>query len=139
MSERKPEVDQTSFQKRPEDPNEKRLRSLFASAYPPLKLTASLREQMAEEIARRNAPVAPRRGWGPLPNRGRFAAAAMATALLLAVLGFTLVRRGQGRLPGQRSRTVVQRPRVEPPAPRPGPHLPLIHPGLGVVRLPPVP
>src|SRR5207244_98607 len=139
MSAREPRVDRTSFQERREDPDEERLRSLFASAYPPLKLTASLREQMAEEIARRNAPVARYWGWWPLPHRGRFAAAAMATALLLAVLGFTLVRRGQGRLPGQRSRTVVQRPRVEPPAPRPGPYPPLIHPGPRVVRFLPVP
>src|SRR5437899_11753359 len=117
MSARKPEVDRTSFQERREDPDEDRLRSLFASAYPPLKLTASLREQMAEEIARRSAPVAQYRGSEPLPNRGRFAAATMATALLLAVLGLTLVRKEQGRLPGQRSRTVVRRLPVGPPAP----------------------
>src|SRR5947209_10167048 len=104
MSAREPEVDRSSFLERPEDPDEERLRSLFASAYPPLKLTASLREQMEEEIARRNAPAAQYRGWRPLPNRGRFAAAAMATALLLAVLGLTHVRRGQGHLPGQRPR-----------------------------------
>ena len=41
MSGRQPEVERTSFRANREEPEEARLQGLFATAYPPLKLTAS--------------------------------------------------------------------------------------------------
>ena len=50
MSERQPEVERTSFRANREEPEEARLQGLFATAYPPLKLTAPVALRLAQAL-----------------------------------------------------------------------------------------
>jgi hypothetical protein len=136
MSER--ETDRIFSRETCEDPHEESLRTLFATAYPPLKLTPSLRQQVADEIDRRNSPVArPARCKRPLFFQWGMAAAAGVAVLLAVLLGLAIVRPGQHRSPGQQAPSMAQETQPErvPRAAGIGPQRPLGGHGQAMARL----
>ena len=95
MSDYKPARPET-FPADRDDPQEERLRALFATAYPPLKRSATLREEVGARIRELTVAVPTvERRWPAFARR--VTAPAMAAALLLTALSLVSIQWGLRR------------------------------------------